>query len=231
MSNSIDMIIRNEASNLELVEILEAEFKYLKNQYGVDIKYEIGDAPVDFVLFTDEKPIYIERKTISDFAASLRDKRLWQQAEAMTNEASRGIFLIEGSLFSIDKYHPDFKNSIIGAQRKLIKRGHELFYGFERDWTAVYIRLELEELKNITHKRRITLRATAAQSLNPAEQAQYIMEGFPGIGGAKSEVIRKNTNSLWNFLETVNYKTDTIKFLPPNLTKKIKDICMENWKA
>src|SRR2546428_8020184 len=134
--NIVDMIIRKEASNLDMLESLQNELKYLKNQYGVEIKFEVGTAPVDFVLFTDDKPIYIERKTVNDFAASIKDKRLWEQAKTMSEETSRGIFIIEGSLFGIDKWRSDFKNSIIGAERSLIKNGHELVLGYDKDWTA-----------------------------------------------------------------------------------------------
>ena len=202
MSDKIDMVIRKEASNLEIMEVFQSQLQYMKNQYGIDIKYEIGAAPVDFVLFTEDKPIYIERKTINDFAASIKDKRLWEQSAAMKEEASRGIFIIEGSMFSIDQFHPDFKNSMIGAQRKLIKDGHQLYLSYDKDWTAIYLRLELEELKGVVHKRRVTLRPAAGKDLPPDKQAQYIIEGFPGVGGAASQKIRQNSDSLLNFMET-----------------------------
>jgi ERCC4-type nuclease len=227
---NLDMVIRREASNIEIMEVFQSQIQYLKNQYGIDIKYEIGTAPVDFVLFTADKPIYIERKTISDFAASIKDKRLWEQADAMKKEASRGIFIIEGSMFSIDQFHPDFKNSLIGAQRKLIKDGHQLYLSYDKDWTAIYLRLELEELKGIVHKRRVTLRPAASPNFTLKKQAQYIVEGFPGVGGATSEKIRTNSDSLWQFLQDVNYKTDSIGYIPRKLVDKIKDVCMTSWR-
>jgi|SRR3989304_9379677 len=215
-----DLVIRNEPSNLAVLE--GGSLK--------DYKYEVGDAPVDFVLFTDVKPIYVELKTVNDFAASIKDKRLWKQSEAMKNEASRGIFVIEGSFYGLDKWHPEFKNSVIGAERALLRNGHELIFTFNKEWTATFIKQELDLLNGIVEKRKYTLRATAGSNLNPSEQAQYVVEGFPGIGGVTSETIRQNTSSLWNLLETINYKPDTIKFLPRKLVERIKNICMTNWK-
>jgi len=220
LEKKTDLIIRKEPSNIDILESgLFAEYNY-----------EIGDAPVDFVLFTNTKPIYIERKTVNDFGASIKDKRLWKQSEAMHSEASRGIFLIEGSFYSIDKWRPEFRNSIIGAQRTLVRNGHELFFTFDKEWTATFIKQELDLLKGIINKRKYTLRATAAASLSPAEQAQYIIEGFPGIGGVMSEKIRQNSDSLWSLLETINYKTDSVKFIPKKLIERIKSICMTNWR-
>ncbi len=64
--------------------------------------------------------VFIERKEINDFAASLRDKRMWTQLEKLT-KVPHAFILISGSKATLNsRINP---HSILGAMAYLASKG------------------------------------------------------------------------------------------------------------
>ncbi len=64
----------------------------------------------DFLLMAPEgrKPILVERKTVTDFANSIRDNRVWEQSKLLAEAAERDgyqpLIVVEGWLGILEKY-------------------------------------------------------------------------------------------------------------------------------
>jgi len=218
-----DITIRSESSLDFFTNAL------IKNGFDVERKL----IPVDGIIWTEEEPIAFERKSTSDYIRSLKDGSIWEQLKAMREFTSRenSYVLLEDYDWPFSLKHTFFnRHSIVSANHSVLKFSN-LLPTLSKTHTYEWLQDRLEEvLQKYKETKSYTLRPSAKKDLSPAEQAQYIIEGFPGVGGVASGKIRSNSDSLWGFLQTVNYKTDSVNYIPKKLVDNIKAISMVNWK-
>jgi ERCC4-type nuclease len=242
-----DITIRGEAS----LDIFANGL--IKNGFEVERK----QIPIDIIIWTEDKPIMAERKTCSDLARSIRDASIWEQLKAMevTDRKNRHVLLEDYnwrgffelakcpscSRKTYKKLCPKCGNktvpivqmnrhSIVSTTSDINKFAN-LVVTLTPTHTYEWIQDQLEEvLRSYKEKKYYKLRPSAKRDFSLGEQAQYIVEGFPGVGGVASQKIRQNSDSLFNFIETINYKTDSINYIPKKLVEKIKDVCMTGWR-
>lgn len=173
----IDYREKNSLVPSELISLgLEIEFRELK--------------VADYIV----KGIAIERKTVSDFISSMINKRLLRQLEDL-QQYEKKLLIIEGieeqELYN-DKI--DFginPNAIRGFLLSILLK-YKVPIIFTKNYkdTAKFISVasrkkEKEMSLNVNKK-----------PLNKKEQAQFILEGFPGIGPATSKKLLKEFKTL-----------------------------------
>ena len=166
----VDNREKNSLVPSELINLnFNIEFKQL----------EIGDYIV--------KGTIIERKTFSDLQSSIINKRIFEQLKNMQNKDS--LLIIEG--FSNKFIH---ENAIRGFLLSLATEFKVPFIFTENEKeTAIYISILAKKEKN----NNISLRQKRI-SLTKAEQQQFILEGFPGIGITTAKNLIKEFKSLKN---------------------------------
>lgn len=105
---------------------------------STDISFDTKELPQgDFYL--PDYDVIVERKEASDFASSITDGRLSEQADRMVANHDYAFVVIEGSPYGL-KYSDIHENSLIGMQTSLaVKRGIHILYteGFEQTVEAV----------------------------------------------------------------------------------------------
>ncbi len=127
------------------------------------------------------KGVAIERKTVSDFIASITNGRITNQLEELQQYENR-LLIIEGTeeqeLYTDSEerigMHP---NSIRGFLLSiLLKHKIPIIFTKDSEDTAKFILVISKKKKNET---RLNIKK---KSLNKKEQLQFIVESFPGIG-------------------------------------------------
>jgi ERCC4-type nuclease len=163
-------------------------FSYLvhKNAKTQFEKLEIGDYLVGDVI--------VERKTFKDFQASIIDKRLVKQLVEM-KKYKNSFLLLEGFLY-------DYSDSIIheNAIRGMILScvldfGIPVLYSQNEEDTASLLLVLAKRLEKPEKENSLRFKKT---EMTFAEQKQFILEGFPGIGPTTSKALLEKFKTLKN---------------------------------
>jgi Fanconi anemia group M protein len=141
--------------------------------------------------------IAIERKTLPDLKSSIISKRIFEQLKNL-RQYSDCFLLVETNEEAIDNISKGFiLSTAINYQIPVI------FSKNEED-TASYLSL----LAKKKEKTDISLRAKIPMS--EAEQKQFILEGFPGIGPATAKALISEFKSIKNILNASNSELEKI---------------------
>jgi len=122
----------------------------------------------------------IERKTVSDLAASILDGRLFEQAELIAQASERPALLIEGSLATLpNDMHAD---SLPGAISALsVFWGISVMSSADQDGTArLLARLYQHQVNGLGYE--VPTRVAKPTDKPDGAQAQYLVCGLPGVG-------------------------------------------------
>lgn len=143
--------------------------------------------------------VAIERKTISDFINSMINKRLLRQVEELQQYENR-LLIIEGieeqELYSDDNLGVH-SNAIRGFMLTIsIKYKVPIILSKNYKDTAKFIYLIAKK-----QEKEMSIRPTK-KSLNKKQQAQFILEGFPGIGPKTSKKLLKEFKSIKTIINT-----------------------------
>ncbi len=164
---------------------------------------EVGDYFINNTL--------IERKTIQDLKSSIISKRIFEQIKNLKQHPSP-LLLLEGAQESLTNNTILHENAIRGFLLSLVKEKiHYILTQNEKD-TALYLSI----LARTKKPSQISLRPSRLPGTK-AEQAQFILEGFPGIGPAKAKFLLSRFHSLKNIFNAED------KELQEVLGKKAKD--------
>ena len=177
----VDHREKNSAVSIHLRNLdIEIEFKQLK--------------VADYLT----KGTAIERKTITDFIASIKNKRLQNQLEDLQQYPNR-LLIIEG-LDEQDLYSDEFEgetgmhpNAIRGLILSiLLKHKIPIIYTKNTKDTAKFLSI-LARKKEKEHPLNVSKKA-----LTKKQRLQFILEGFPGIGPKTAKKLLTKFNSLKN---------------------------------
>lgn len=177
----IDYRERNSLVASELMKLgFEIEFKELK--------------VADYIV----RDVAIERKTVSDFISSMKNRHLINQLEELKQYENK-LLIIEGideqELYNEDNHLGMNPNSVRGFLLSiLLKHKIPIAYTKNSGDTAKFIQVisrkkERETPLNITKK-----------SLNKKEQIQFIIEGFPGIGPTTAKKLLEKFKTIQNII-------------------------------
>lgn len=157
---------------------------------SLNIPYEFQHLEIGDYLINS---IALERKTISDLKSSIISKRIFEQLKNIKQYSSL-LLIIEGSQSSLCNNEILHENAIRGFLLSLIRENQIPFILTENEKdTASYLSL----LARKNNSPQISFRHKKLLS-SPKEQALFILEGFPGIGPAKSKSLLSKFKSLKN---------------------------------
>lgn len=148
------------------------------------------DLQVDFV---PSARVGIERKTAKDFAASIIDRRLFQQAANLSENFERAIFIIEGSIEDIEIEIA--KAALVGAMVALVLDfGSQILFSSGEEQTAqlIYAIAKREQEK----KERAIATLPKRRAFSTEYQQLRVLEAFPGIGPKSARALLREFKSL-----------------------------------
>jgi len=178
----------------------------------------------DFVFEVDGNPLlYIERKTTSDLAQSIKDGRYHNQKVALLDNIDRKLiyYIIEGNLSYTESSELYCGVSVTALQSCVINT-------MIRDDIKVFITKNIDEtaalLKNIAVRLIAHPDKYVNSSANEAVSTKYkasvlhkdkffenMLSQVPGISIKNAKALVKQFESLHNFYELLRDKTDTEK--------------------
>ena len=160
---------------------------------NVDVKMQNLDVG-DFLISED---CVIERKEVSDFVASIIDKRVLDQVKAM-KQFSKPILIIEG------KVHP---NAIRGMLAYIaIDMKIPIIYTKDSRDTAEFLLVAAKREQDKVNK-EFAIRGER-KPLTPKEQKEFIVGSLPGVGGALAKNLLNEFRSVKGI---VNASADELK--------------------
>ncbi len=156
---------------------------------GVEIEFKVLKV-ADFI----SKEVAIERKTVNDFIYSLINKRLFKQLEEI-KQYPKYFLIVEG--IEEQELYNDYLEGINGNAIRgmilsiILKYQVPIIFTKDEKDTAAFINV----LARKQTKKHFSLNPKK-KSLNPQEQKQFILEGFPGIGPATAKKLLKEFKSI-----------------------------------
>jgi Fanconi anemia group M protein len=134
----------------------------------------------------------VERKAAGDFVLSIQDRRLFEQVAKMKGEFGRATFIIEGDIYGTrSAMTPD---AIRGALSYLVAiEGASILPSKNTTDTAALLAVMARHLQaGLGYQ--VALRGSKPKDLRT--QAQFIVEGFPGIGPGSAKALLGHFGSI-----------------------------------
>ncbi len=177
------IVDKREKNSLVIAELVEKKIDIELKQLAV-ADYLIND-------------IAIERKTVSDFITSMLNKRLIRQLQEL-KQYPKQILIIEGieeqDLYNDKAEQGIHANAIRGMLLSIIlefKIPIILTKNYKDTVNFLIVLKKRQERK----PKEISLNATK-KARNIAEQQQFILEGFPGIGPSTAKKLLKHFKTI-----------------------------------
>src|SRR3990167_858879 len=152
------------------------------------LSIEFRQLPIADYIIND---IAIERKTVSDFKASILNKRIFDQIKNL-QQYPKHLLILEGildeDLYKIGMHENAFRGFMLSLA--LSYNIHIIFTHNAEDTAKYLYVLALKKGKTSIsiHPKRILL--------SPEEQVQFILEGFPNIDPVKAKKLIERFGSL-----------------------------------
>ena len=157
--------------------------------YSQGIKVRTGQLKAgDFILSED---VGVERKIISDFVASLIDKRLFEQAQKMKENFTQPMYIVEGNFEDIFKVRNVSAQAIWGALISLIiDYKFPILFSSSPKETAELLAV-IAKREQLDRKKGISVR-TEIKPKSFSDQQQFFIEGLHGIGPNTAKALLKH---------------------------------------
>tara|TARA_Y200000002_G_scaffold296319_1_gene250829 strand:+ start:556 stop:1368 length:813 start_codon:yes stop_codon:yes gene_type:complete len=167
----------------------------------------------------DEDFLIIERKTIADYAASIRDGRNREQKKRLKSQPVPFIYLVEGNLTkdnSSFSYNKVTKDTIVSSILNSIMRDNiQVFHTYDINETiffieSIYKKLDkqgktfLKNKTNYTQDIIETVKINKKNNMNQNISFQMMMNCIPGISNKISSRLAEKFTNIKCFLETLD---------------------------
>ena len=167
----------------------------------------------------EEDFLIIERKTIADYAASIKDGRNREQKKRLKSQPVKFIYLVEGNLtkdnssFSYNKVNKDtIVSSIINT---IMRDDIQVFHTYDVNETiffieSIYRKLDkqgktfLENKTNYAQDIIETVKISKKSNMNQNISFQMMMNCIPGISTKVSTRLASKFSNIKSFLETLD---------------------------
>jgi len=170
----------------------------------------------DYVVSGD---IGIERKTAWDFAHSLFDGRLFDQARRLSEEYEKVIYIVEGDPFRLGRYrsrHRQMYAAIIALT--LDYDVHTIYTGGPRDTAYVIVSIAR---RIIGGGRRGVIARGKGKLESITDQQYYVLQSFPGIGPTTADRVMERFRNLREFCNATMKDLSSIEGIGPKRAEAI----------
>ncbi len=207
-----------------------SEVVYRLAELGVEVKLrrlEVGDYVVS-------DRMGVERKTAMDFASSIADRRLFEQANAMVKTFSIPVFIVEGDLGEIYLKRRFTPSQVQGAIAYLIDLGVHVAPSTNPSDTAQLIySLAKREQRAYGRPVQVSLskmrRARGGKSLKEAQL--NLIASIPGIGYELAERILRTFGSPRRFFKASPLELRRVPGMGEGRINKVAEVLDTKFEA
>ncbi len=142
--------------------------------------------------------IVIERKSAPDFAKSLFDGRLFEQAGRLADSYPLVIYIVEGDPFRLRRYRSRHKQLTAALVTLTLDYGARIIYSEGEEHTAQIIASIARRAASGKRKGAVIHKKPKLSSTR--EWQLYIVQSFPGIGPKTAEKILEHFGTIEAFV-------------------------------
>jgi DNA excision repair protein ERCC-4 len=163
--------------------------EFRKELISRGLKVSVQPLPAgDFLLLASpssgQRPVLVERKTVTDLANSIRDNRIWEQskllAEASRRDGYQPFIVVEGWLGVLEKYRGWRIQSVLRVlDTIMIDFGIPVLNTPNKDATIEWLAAKAKSLGRTEEKRVLRLRVEKKPP-TIRERILYVAEGLAG---------------------------------------------------
>ena len=201
----------------------KAVIDYLK-RFGVDVR--VTRLPVaDFQI---SERVGIERKTINDFANSIIDGRIFNQAKELCENFERPLIIIEGDIYSLKNREINI-NSIKGALLTLAI-DYRIPIIFTRDAleTAIFL-VNIAKKEQLEEKKPIQIKLKKSFS-SIEEMQRNIIASLPGINATLADRLLKHFGNVKNVFNAGEVDLQKVEGIGKCKARKVVEIVNKKYK-
>jgi DNA excision repair protein ERCC-4 len=181
--------------------------------------------PIGDYIISDK--IIVERKTAPDFAHSLFDGRLFDQAARMIQDYPVVVYIVEGNPFRLRRYR-DRMNQLTSAMVTLAIDFNARILLSEGPYHSAMIIASLA--KRLSTERRPIVLHKKPRLSSIREWQLYIVESFPGIGAKTAEKILEYFGTIEKFVNASMVELSKIPGVGEKRAELIKMILKTPYK-
>tara|TARA_B100000795_G_scaffold269766_1_gene260285 strand:- start:669 stop:1451 length:783 start_codon:yes stop_codon:yes gene_type:complete len=217
------MIIKLDFREKKLIELIKAKLIELKLQ---KIEIITGDLPVGDIIICDDdsiEKIIIERKSLNDLAASIRDGRYSEQSFRLNGNPVHNhniVYLIEGDIHRYSNKYSKISKKTLQVTTFCINyfKGFSIMKTRDILETAEYILLITDKLQREKvrkshydaepNQKRYSevISKVKKENIRPDNIGEIILSQIPGISSKTAFAIMENFSSLYELL--IKVKSD-----------------------
>jgi len=161
-----------------------------------DVRLEVARLTIGDYRVTEG--LIFERKSLLDFAESIKDGRLFRQAARLARTTDRSVILLEGTAHQLKESRMS-RESIQGALISLsLIYGIPLLRAADAAEGAKLILSATTQLQNYSNNRS---KRPAEHKSGKKRQQLYILQGLPGIGIVKAESLLTHFGNVGNIFK------------------------------
>jgi len=193
---------------------------------GVNVR--IGTLKVgDFILSED---VCVERKGVSDFVASLLDRRLFEQAKNLKESFKKPLIIVEGELdtmFKVRRVHP---NALWAAMASLVLDvGVPILFSSSPYETAALLSI-IAKREQLEKKKEVSLRG-GVKPRTLADAQQFFIEGLPYVGPTLAKALLRKFKTPKRLINADEEELKGVENLGDKKAKLIKKILESEFKG
>lgn len=171
--------------------------------------------------------IVVERKSSRDFAHSLFDGRLFDQARRLTEHYPIVVYVVEGDPLRVYRYRSRVKQLTAAISSLIIDFNAKVIYS-EGPWHTAMI-IESLAKRTVQSKRSIVLHKKPKLS-STRDWQLFIVESFPGIGPKTAERILEEFGTIERFINASIVELSRVPGLGEKKAETIKRILKSPYK-
>lgn len=219
-------MIKIDYREKKLIPIIQS----LNNDYNFNIHIKVENLPIGDIIICDQKEnekLIIERKTLNDLAASIRDGRYSEQSFRLENNSLHNhniMYIVEGDIHRYSGKYNKIPASTLHVTMFCIQYFKGFCFNKTRDVveTAEFVLRATNKL--LKEKRRVNYYKNAGEvkkvndiqksytdvvhkvkknNIRPDNIGEIILSQIPGISSKTSKIVMCKFNSLYHLLESI----------------------------
>jgi len=160
----------------------------------------------------------VERKDVSDFLGSMKDGRLFSQAQGMAEAYEKPVLVLEGAMSRAFKRSRMRPASVYGALASLsLDYGLSVIPTMDPDSTAILLH-RLAYREQAKEERPLQLRSVP-RAMPPHMQQLFLLSGLPQIGPTLAEELLRHMETPYRVIQELS--TAEVRTSASGKTKRI----------
>jgi len=209
------------------------EFKVVMTREG--LRVAVQELPAgDFLLLAPpgKQSIIVERKTVDDFANSVKDGRIWDQSkvlrEAAVKDGHRPLVIVEGSLEKLEKQRGWKAVSVMRVMDTLVlDMNIPILFSPHKNATVAWLVAKAKSLGRVEEKRVFRMR-TEKKPMNLEERILYVAEGL--VGPVLARRLLSKFKTLKNIANASVYELMNVEGIGEKRAEEIYSIFNTPWR-